>query len=185
MTNYEKTKIYKIESLLGDKIYIGSTAKEYLSQRFQQHKTAYKGWKNGKGGRVTSYELFDLYGIENCSIVLIEACPCESKDAKNAKESHYIRTMDCDNKVIPNRTQKEYQDSEAGKAIRKKYEDSEAGKAIRKEYEDSEAGKAIRKSYEDSEAGKAVKKSYYQSDVYKAQKKAYYLKCKAIKQANV
>ena len=128
MTNYQKTKIYKIESLLGDKIYIGSTAKEYLSQRFQQHKIAYKGWKNGKGRRVTSYELFDLYGVENCSIVLIEACPCESKDAKNAKESYYIRTMDCVNKVIPNRTQKEYQQSD----VYKEYQQSDARKANKK-----------------------------------------------------
>ena len=30
-TDYQKTKIYKIESHLGDKIYVGSTAKEYLS----------------------------------------------------------------------------------------------------------------------------------------------------------
>ena len=48
MTDYQKTKIYKIESHLGDKIYVGSTAKEYLSQRFQQHKNHYKHWKNGK-----------------------------------------------------------------------------------------------------------------------------------------
>ena len=30
MTDYSKTKIYKIESHLGDKIYIGSTCKQYL-----------------------------------------------------------------------------------------------------------------------------------------------------------
>ena len=51
MTDYSKTKIYKIESHLGDKIYVGSTAKEYLSQRFQQHKYTFKYWKNGKGNK--------------------------------------------------------------------------------------------------------------------------------------
>ena len=159
MTNYQKTKIYKIESHLGDKIYIGSTAKEYLSQRFQQHKSSYKCWKNGKGGRLTSYELFDLYGIENCSIVLIETIACHSKDEKNAKESHYIRTMDCVNKCIPGRTQKAY-------------ENSEAGKAKKKAYRQSDTGQSQQKAYQDSEAGKAVKRAYYQ-------------KCKAIKQANI
>ena len=107
-TDYQKTKIYKIESHLGDKIYIGSTAKAYLSQRFQQHKSTYKLWKAKKIGKITSFELFDEYGPENCQIVLIEEYPCSSKDTKNARESHYIRTMECVNKVIPNRTYKEH-----------------------------------------------------------------------------
>jgi len=113
MTNYAKTKIYKIESHLGDKIYIGSTAKEYLSQRFQQHKSSYKRWKNGLGSKITSYELFDDYGVDNCSIVLIEACPCVSSDEKRAKEGHYIKTLDCVNKNIAGRTKKEYREANA------------------------------------------------------------------------
>ena len=48
MTNYTKTTIYRIESPLGDKVYVGSTTKQYLSQRFAQHKAAYKQWKAGK-----------------------------------------------------------------------------------------------------------------------------------------
>ena len=45
MPDYSLTKIYKIESHLGNKIYVGSTAKQYLSQRFQQHKSSCKCWK--------------------------------------------------------------------------------------------------------------------------------------------
>ena len=124
-TDYQKTKIYKIESHLGDKIYVGSTAKEYLSQRFQQHKNAYKRWKNGTVGKYTSFELFDEYGIENCQIVLIEAYPCNSKDEKNAKEGHYIKTLNCVNKVVVGRTreetQKAYKQSDLGKEAAKKY----------------------------------------------------------------
>ena len=63
MTDYQKTKIYKIESHLGDKIYVGSTAKEYLSQRFQYHRSGYKLWKSGKSDKVMSYDLFDEYGL--------------------------------------------------------------------------------------------------------------------------
>jgi len=77
MTDYTKTKIYKIESHLGDKVYVGSTAKEYLSQRFQQHKQSYKLWKEGKASKVMSYDLFDEYGHENCQIVLIEEYSCK------------------------------------------------------------------------------------------------------------
>jgi hypothetical protein len=59
MTDYTKTKIYKIESHLGDKIYIGSTTKEYLSQRMDSHRGNYKVWKDGKINKTTSFELFD------------------------------------------------------------------------------------------------------------------------------
>ena len=106
MTDYSKTKIYKIESHLGDKIYVGSTAKQYLSQRFQQHKNGFKQWKAGKTNKVTSYELFEEYGPENCQIVLIEECACSSKDEKNAKVGHYIKEYDCVNKIVVGRTQK-------------------------------------------------------------------------------
>jgi len=108
MPDYSLTKIYKIESHLGDKIYIGSTAKQYLSQRFQQHKSSYKFWKEKKVNKITSYDLFDEYGPENCQIVLIEEYPCTSKDAKNAREGYFIRSLDCVNKVIVGRTEKEY-----------------------------------------------------------------------------
>jgi hypothetical protein len=108
MVNYNNGKIYKIESHLGDKVYIGSTTKEYLSQRMTTHRKGYIGWKEGKRDLTTSFLLFDEYGIKNCSIVLIELCPCESKDVLHAREAHFIRTIQCVNKMIPLRTKKEY-----------------------------------------------------------------------------
>ena len=108
MTDYSKTKIYKIESSLGDKVYVGSTAKQYLSQRFALHKAMYKRWKAGKVYKMSSYDLFDEYGPENCNIVLIEEFSCTSKDLKNAREAHFIKELNCVNKNIPGRTQKEY-----------------------------------------------------------------------------
>jgi hypothetical protein len=125
MTNYSKTKIYKIESHLGDKIYIGSTAKEYLSQRFQQHKNDYKRWKLGKGHNITSFNIFELYGINNCSIALIEAYSCNSIDEKNAREGHFIKTLQCVNKIVLGRTPKEYyiDNKEARIEYQKKYDD--------------------------------------------------------------
>ena len=41
MVNYSNGKIYKIESDLGDLIYIGSTTKYYLSQRMERHRFDY------------------------------------------------------------------------------------------------------------------------------------------------
>jgi len=107
--NYLNGKIYKIESPLGEKIYIGSTTNKYLSQRMTSHKYKYRCWKNGeKEGRTRSFELFDEYGLDNCIIVLIEVYPCNSKDELHAREGYYIKSMKCCNKVIPGRTQQEY-----------------------------------------------------------------------------
>ena len=108
--DYQKGKIYKIESHLGPKIYIGSTTKQYLSQRMEKHRSGYNRWKQEKSSNVTAYKLFEEYGIDNCQIVLLELYPCNSKDELNAKESNFIRTLECVNKVIPDRTMQEYRD---------------------------------------------------------------------------
>ena len=111
--NYQNGKIYKIESMMGDKIYIGSTTKQYLSQRLAKHKMDYKQCEQNKAGSkrvMTSFELFNEYGIDNCIITLIESFPCESKDELRAKEGYYIRTMQCVNKHIPGRTKAQYRE---------------------------------------------------------------------------
>ncbi len=110
--DYANTKIYKIESHSGDKIYIGSTTKEYLSQRMTNHRSDYKRWKAGLCGKVMVYDMFDEYDISNCNIILLETFPCKSNDEKLAREAHYIKTLTCINKCIPNRTNEErYQDN--------------------------------------------------------------------------
>jgi ribosome-interacting GTPase 1 len=112
MVNYANGKIYKIESNIGDKIYIGSTTKTQLSQRMGGHRACYKSWKAGKGRLNTVYHLFDEYGVENCKIVLLEECPCETNDQLKSREAHFIKTLECVNKAIPLRTRAEfYQDN--------------------------------------------------------------------------
>ena len=107
MVNYQNGKVYKIWSTTGDKIYIGSTTKEYLSQRMDKHRSSYKSWKTGKDRMITSYLLFDEYGLENCLIELLEAKPCNSRDELIQLEGKYIREMVCVNKCIPYRTEVE------------------------------------------------------------------------------
>ena len=105
MVNYQDGKIYRIVSNRDDEIfYVGSTTKKYLSQRMDTHRSCYKSWKNGKGYKVTVYDLFEKYGIENCSIELLQLAPCNSKDELTKKEGEYIRVLNCVNKVKPNRT---------------------------------------------------------------------------------
>jgi hypothetical protein len=106
--DYSKNKIYKIYSHLGDKIYIGSTVCDLVSQRIVKHRDSYKYWKKHNANYTTSFSLFEKYGIENCIIELIEAKPCIDINEQAKLEGSYIRTLECVNKNIPGRTRKEY-----------------------------------------------------------------------------
>jgi len=110
MVNYGNGKIYKIESHLGDKIFIGSTTKEHLCQRMDTQRHNYDAWKNGTQELTTVYLIFEEYGVKNCKIILLEAFPCKTKDELESKKEFYIKSMDCVNKVIPQRTTKEYRE---------------------------------------------------------------------------
>ena len=107
MVNYQNSKIYKIESTRGNLIYIGSTTKERLSQRMDTHRMNYRQWKRGKTNKTTSFDIFDAYEMENCSIVLLELCPCNSKDEMYAREAHYIKSLDCVNRCVPGRSKED------------------------------------------------------------------------------
>ena len=85
-----ETLIYKISSALGDKIYIGSTTKQ-LDQRLTSHKYNYNAWKSGTYNKyVSSFGIFDEYGVENCIINLLDICPTEDR---RIKEGDYIKSM--------------------------------------------------------------------------------------------
>ena len=110
MVNYNNGKIYKIEPVTGGEdvdVYIGSTTKIRLCDRMCQHRSHYKQWKNKGTYKITSYDLFDKYGLENCQIVLLETCSCNSKDELLAREKHYIKLLPCVNKGLPLRTSEE------------------------------------------------------------------------------
>jgi hypothetical protein len=108
MVNYSNGKVYKIWSPNGDKIYIGSTTKQYLSQRMDNHRYQYKQFNNCKMNNVMSFILFNEYGLENCKIELLEAKECNNKDELLKLEGKYIRELECVNKYIAGRTKKEW-----------------------------------------------------------------------------
>ena len=97
MSKYQNSKMYKIHSDLGDKVYIGCTTKKYLSQRMAKHKYDYTYYKKKREDTgfafVYSYLLFDEYGVDNCKIELLEAYPCDSIDEIRKREAHYIKTI--------------------------------------------------------------------------------------------
>ena len=131
MANYGKGKIYKIQANVDDSpVYIGSTTKQYLSQRMEKHRSDYKRWNAGTGNKYSSFEIFDQYGIENCNIILIESFPCDSKDQLRAREDHFIKSIaNCINKnnayiADMKQYQKEYQKSPKWKEYNKEYQKS-------------------------------------------------------------
>jgi hypothetical protein len=142
---YEKEKIYKIWSTQGDKIYVGSTCKDYLSQRMTAHRGDYNKWKRGTHGYVASYILFEEYGLENCFIELLEAKSCSSIDEVRQLEGKYIRELTCVNKFIagrsPKESMKEYYENNKEKIIQqiKEYQDNnkENVKQYKKKYRDN------------------------------------------------
>jgi hypothetical protein len=83
---YQQGKIYKIVSPHTDKIYIGSTCKEFLSQRLAAHKSDFKKWQNNKITKVMSFDLIQLGEVE---IILLELYPCNSKDELTSRERYW------------------------------------------------------------------------------------------------
>ena len=101
---YRKGKIYIIRSDQTDEIYIGSTVMK-LEKRLRKHESNFREFNNGTYNYVTSFELLKH---NNYKIELLEAYPCVSKKKLRRREGHYIKTIECVNKVIPGRTKAEY-----------------------------------------------------------------------------
>jgi hypothetical protein len=116
MVNYANGKVYMITSIdavEGDgNVYIGSTTKKYLSQRMDSHRHDFEGWILGCRNytKISSFNIFEKYGIENCRIVLLELCSCGSKDELLACERKHIVSTPCVNKNVPGRTKQMYRD---------------------------------------------------------------------------
>ena len=104
MPNYQNGKIYTIRSHETDEVYIGSTT-ETLAQRMAKHRASMKRWKEGKHNYTTSFKILEY---PTCYIELLEEYPCNSKMELEKKEGEYIRSMECVNKCVAGRTQKEY-----------------------------------------------------------------------------
>ena len=88
MPDYQQSKIYKIVSNHTDKIYIGSTTKQYLSNRKAVHKAHYKMWKADNTNQYCSS--FELYDLGDVDYILLELYKCDSKDELSARERYWI-----------------------------------------------------------------------------------------------
>jgi len=96
--------IYQIYSTLGNMIYDGST-KLIIQKRFKQHINDYTKYKTKSDKYVSSYKLFEKYGIQNCKIRVLEEKVCTKRErfqlegeytTKHKNDSNY----DCVNEVV-------------------------------------------------------------------------------------
>ena len=89
MTETYKVKIYKIVNNVDDKIYIGST-RQPLYKRINQHRCRFRS--NNKC-QFSSKVLFEKYGIENCSIILIEEVDVKSIEEQRKIEREWFERL--------------------------------------------------------------------------------------------
>jgi hypothetical protein len=101
---YKNGKIYKIVDYTNGNIYIGSTIQE-LNDRLSCHKSNYKRHSEGKCRYVYSS---DIIKDNDYKIELIENYNCNNRKELETRERWYIQNHICVNKVIPQRTSKEY-----------------------------------------------------------------------------
>jgi hypothetical protein len=123
MVNYASGKIYKIVCNKTGLIYVGSTCEPTLARRLAKHVGNYKEFVNGTNHFITSFKIIENNDYD---IVLIEDCPCETKDHLHKRERFYIESIECVNKMIPTRTREEYRQTYvinpiSRKATRDKY----------------------------------------------------------------
>ena len=153
---YGTGKIYKIVDTAYTDCYIGSTIMT-LSSRMALHRRDYKQYKAGQAGYVSSYALFDMYGVDNCKIELIEDYPCESREQLAKREGYHIKQEECINKCVAGRTVKEWHE-----------EHREDRKEYYKNYRETnkEKKKTTDKAYYEAnrEARQTHAKAYYEAN---------------------
>ena len=103
-----KGKIYKLVDVGYNKCYIGSTV-ESLSNRIAKHRYSYKMWCSGKRTiKITAFDMFDEFGVDNIKIEEIEKYPCKDKAELEAREGYFIKNSDCVNKTVAGRTKQQW-----------------------------------------------------------------------------
>ena len=162
MVDYGNGKVYKIVCNNTGKVYIGSTTQP-LSKRLVAHRLNYKKYLNGKYSFVTSFEIIKE---NNYEIILIENVPCNNKEELRRKERYYIENNKCVNKVIPLRTDQEYQQDKKEILNQKSKIYKQKNKDKIKEYQQNNRDRLIKyhKEYYKKNAQKF--KEYVQTNIY-------------------
>lgn len=96
-------KIYAIKSKDSNQVYIGSTSKQYLSQRWATHIYDYRQYQLGHHKYVSSFQILKS---PTAYIELLEVC---KKEDRYGRERYWIEnTSNCVNKQVPTQTNQEW-----------------------------------------------------------------------------
>ena len=133
MPDYKNGKIYTIRYKNDDTlIYVGSTTQP-LYKRWFEHKCHCSKENNEHYNKYLYIKIRET-DINNWYIELFEEFPCDNKEQLTKREGQVIREIGTLNKMIPGRTQKEYQEDNKDKLLeyRRKYKEDNKDKI--KEY---------------------------------------------------
>ena len=122
VNKYGKSVVYQIKPIIitnpDSGVYIGGTSKS-LTHRFNQHKAAYIRYQQKEPFQAfnTVYTLFDQFGVDGCTIEMLELYPCTSRLELRIREQYYID-------AIPNHVniKKAYISKEDSVCLRKIYQ---------------------------------------------------------------
>ena len=102
-------------------------------------------------GYPSPFKLFENYGIDNIDIILIESFPCSNKYELLVTERNHIENENCINRNIPNRSRKEWNNTNKEKL--KEYREQNKEKMLQQTKEwrknNSEVVKQTVKDYQE------------------------------------
>ena len=150
---YKNSSIYCIRSRQTEKIYVGSTTQK-LSSRMATHRCDYKRFLKKKIHYLTSFEILKY---DDAYIELIEKFPCNDIYELRKQEAFHIKNMNCINRYLPGRTQKQWEEENKDWMIKR-------GKIYREKNKESiaERGKIYREKNKEKLAER--KKKYYEKN---------------------
>ena len=168
---FQNAKIYKITDIGYNKCYIGLTCEE-LSMRMARHRATFKQFLNRNYRRVSSFDLFNEYGVENYKIELIEYYKCDTLQELRKQEGLHIKNTECVNKCVAGRTISEWVEDNKDKIREQNKEYQKANKSIiqeqKKEYYVDNKDKILerQKKYREANRDKvnAQKLKYYEAN---------------------
>jgi len=173
-----KGVIYRIYDNTNGNIYYGSTIQS-LSNRMASHRSNYKKWI--KGDKRTSCKSFEIIKNGDYDYNIVEEIECENKYELHNRERYYIENNECVNKLIPNRTKKEYNkqyredNKDKIKDNKKQYYENNKDKIKEKQYYEDNKDKILekKKNYHKNNKDKIneKKKNYYEDNKNKINEK--------------
>ena len=155
MEKYQRGKVYAIICNKTGRRYVGSTCEPTLARRLAEHVQHFKKAKK----YITS---FDIIKDGDYYIVLLEACPCNSRDELRMCEQKHIDLCDCVNKHKAFQSKEEL--AEYNKQYLKQYYEQNRNKIVdkHKQYYEQNRDKLIDKQKQYTEQN-CEKVSEYQT----------------------